>query len=84
MLLVAFSLFSVLLYHLFVILLTWLFLQATAEPPERPPDASLQYKTLTSQAALYRLSGDYNPLHLDPDFAAMGGNFYVHTWKMFE
>jgi len=43
------------------------------EPPDRAPDVSVAYPTLTHQAILYRLSGDYNPLHIDPQFAAMGG-----------
>ena len=30
-------------------------------------------QTRTDQALLYRLSGDRNPLHSDPSFAAMGG-----------
>ena len=42
-------------------------------PPDRAPDATLEYKTLTQQALLYRLSGDKNPLHVDPMMAKMGG-----------
>ncbi|KAL4064513.1 hypothetical protein J3A83DRAFT_4100984 [Scleroderma citrinum] len=46
---------------------------AANTPPNRKPDAVVEEKTLPSQAAIYRLSGDYNPLHIDPDFAVMGG-----------
>jgi acyl dehydratase len=42
-------------------------------PPDRKPDQSIAYKTLPQQALLYRLSGDRNPLHADPDFAKLGG-----------
>ncbi|XP_053726935.1 peroxisomal multifunctional enzyme type 2 isoform X1 [Synchiropus splendidus] len=42
-------------------------------PPKRAPDAVVIDSTTRDQAALYRLSGDWNPLHIDPSFAAMGG-----------
>ena len=42
-------------------------------PPDRRPDAVVEMVTLPQQALLYRLSGDMNPLHADPDFAKMGG-----------
>ena len=42
-------------------------------PPEREPDRSLTFQTRSDQALIYRLSGDRNPLHSDPAFAAMGG-----------
>ncbi|KAK4159756.1 hypothetical protein QBC43DRAFT_326504 [Cladorrhinum sp. PSN259] len=46
---------------------------AANKPPSRAPDAVVEEKTTEEQAALYRLSGDYNPLHVDPAFAKMGG-----------
>ena len=42
-------------------------------PPERTADHHVTYQTSSDQALLYRLSGDRNPLHSDPSFAAMGG-----------
>ncbi|MFW2332471.1 MaoC/PaaZ C-terminal domain-containing protein [Ilumatobacter sp.] len=42
-------------------------------PPDRPPDHEVTYETSPDQALVYRLSGDRNPLHSDPSFAAMGG-----------
>ena len=44
-----------------------------ATPPERDPDHVVGYATRPDQALLYRLSGDRNPLHSDPAFAAKGG-----------
>ena len=43
------------------------------EPPQRDPDRVVEMKTLPQQALLYRLSGDYNPIHANPDFAQMSG-----------
>jgi acyl dehydratase len=42
-------------------------------PPHRAPDHEVTYQTSPDQALVYRLSGDRNPLHSDPSFAAMGG-----------
>ena len=41
--------------------------------PDRDPDHVVAYGTRTDQALLYRLSGDRNPLHSDPAFAARAG-----------
>jgi acyl dehydratase len=43
------------------------------QAPERAPDTEVTVQTRTDQALIYRLSGDRNPLHSDPAFAAMGG-----------
>lgn len=45
----------------------------TVPAPKRNPDATVLYKTSADQAALYRLSGDLNPLHIDPDFSIIAG-----------
>jgi acyl dehydratase len=44
-----------------------------AAHPETQPDKTLSYPTAANQALIYRLSGDYNPLHSDPAFAARAG-----------
>lgn len=44
------------------------------EAPDRDPDHVVESPTLPQQALLYRMaSGDRNPLHVDPGFAAFGG-----------
>ena len=43
------------------------------EAPDRQPDHRVELTTRPEQALIYRLSGDRNPLHSDPSFAAMAG-----------
>jgi acyl dehydratase len=43
------------------------------EAPSRAPDGVIESRTLPQQALIYRLCGDKNPLHCDPDFAKAGG-----------
>ncbi|MBW3666201.1 MAG: MaoC family dehydratase N-terminal domain-containing protein, partial [Actinobacteria bacterium] len=44
------------------------------QPPSRQPDHVVHTPTLSQQALLYRVaSGDRNPLHADPGFAAFAG-----------
>jgi (3R)-3-hydroxyacyl-CoA dehydrogenase / 3a,7a,12a-trihydroxy-5b-cholest-24-enoyl-CoA hydratase / enoyl-CoA hydratase 2 len=42
-------------------------------PPDRAPDAVVEEAIPANQALLYRLSGDWNPLHADPSFAKAVG-----------
>jgi acyl dehydratase len=46
---------------------------APVELPGRAPDADTTYDVAPTQALLYRLCGDRNPLHADPDFAKAAG-----------
>ncbi len=48
--------------------------KAGGVPPGRDPDHRVESPTLPQQALLYRMvSGDRNPLHADPGFAAFAG-----------
>jgi acyl dehydratase len=46
---------------------------ARQEPPSTAPDKEVERVVREDQALLYRLSGDWNPLHADPEFAARAG-----------
>jgi acyl dehydratase len=43
------------------------------QPPQRDPDLVVSAATADQQALLYRLNGDKNPLHADPELAARAG-----------
>ena len=45
----------------------------THQVPERPADAALVQQTSAQMALLYRLNGDMNPLHADPEIAKKAG-----------
>lgn len=45
----------------------------SVQRPDRAPDVEVDIPVLPQQALLYRLCGDRNPLHSDPEFAAAAG-----------
>jgi acyl dehydratase len=47
--------------------------QSVSAVPAGSPDLSLNIQTRPGQALVYRLSGDRNPLHCDPEAAARAG-----------
>ncbi|KAF8603348.1 peroxisomal dehydratase [Ceratobasidium sp. AG-I] len=47
--------------------------QGKTPPKDRKPDHVVTETTTKEQAVLYRLSGDYNPLHIDPSIGQKTG-----------
>ena len=46
---------------------------AIHQPPPRAPDAVVEQRTSEQQAALYRLTGDMTPMHIDPNTSKKSG-----------
>ena len=46
---------------------------APSATPDAPPDFVVELSTRPETALIYRLSGDYNPLHSDPEVARAAG-----------
>ena len=46
---------------------------SAAEAPDRAPDVTASFTTRRDQALIYRLTGDFNPLHSDPTAARQAG-----------
>ncbi|KAE9404589.1 peroxisomal dehydratase [Gymnopus androsaceus JB14] len=59
--------------------------QAKPIPKDKKPDWVFKDETSTSQALIFRLSGDYNPLHIDPAIgkAAGFGGVILHGLSTF-
>ena len=51
--------------------------------PDREPDAIFEQKTTENQAALFRLCGDRNPLHIDPMFSIVEGKYFSFSFLPF-
>jgi acyl dehydratase len=47
--------------------------EALPTVPDSPPDVEIELPSLPQAALIYRLSGDYNPLHSDPEVARKAG-----------
>ena len=61
--------------------------------PKRNPDVIIKDKTFLNQALFYRLNSDPNPLHVDPNIAALAGferpiihgiSSIIQEWRLME
>ena len=48
-------------------------LSQSVKMPSRSPDISVEHQTVTEQAALYRLNGDTEAIHIDPEVGKKAG-----------